>query len=133
MSQARPKLAVFVDHNVAESVARAFEAAGHSVRRLRGFLPTDAPDELVAATAAAAGEILVTHDRDFRQASKRAGISLQLQVRLSRIQLRCSETEAAARVTSAMSLVEHEWTHAQTHGDGVLRIEIGSSLIRTLR
>lgn len=133
MSQARPKLAVFVDHNVPESAARAFEVAGHKVRRLRGVLPTDAADGLVGATAAAAGEILITHDRDFRQASKRAGISERLQASLSRIQLRCSEPESALRVTAAMSLIEHEWNHAQAFGDGVLRVEINTSVIRTLR
>ena len=73
LSQGRPKLAIFVDHNVAESSARAFESAGHRVRRLRHTLPPDAPDDLVAATAAAAGEILLTHDKDFRQVARRAG------------------------------------------------------------
>lgn len=133
MSQARPKLAIFADHNVPESAARAFEAAGHKVRRLRGVLPTDAPDGLVGATAAAAGEILVTHDKDFRQATKRAGISEQLQASLSRIQLRCREHESAVRLTAAMSLIEHEWNHVQAFGDGVLRVEINTSVIRTLR
>lgn len=133
MSQARPKLAVFVDHNVAESAARAFEAAGHAARRLRHALPQDAPDDLVAATAAAADEMLLTHDKDFRQVARRAGSAVVHPKRLSIIGLRCPEFDAARRLTAVMSLIEHEWNYAIAFGNGLLHIEIHPTLIRVLR
>lgn len=133
MSATRPRLNFFIDHNVAESTARSFEAAGHTVRRLRTVIPSDSPDALVAAIAAASGEILVTHDLDFRAAAKRTGISKSVQRKLSKIQLSCRETEAAGRVTAAMSLIEHEWTYAIAFGIGILRIDINTSIIRIER
>jgi len=133
VSLVRPKLAIFVDHNVAESAARAFDAAGHSVRRLRHTLPPDAPDDLVAATAASAGEILLTHDKDFRQVARRAGSGVVHPKKLSIIGLRCPEFEAARRLTATMSLIEHEWNYAIGFGNGLMHVEIHLELVRLLR
>lgn len=129
----RPTLGLFVDQNVAESAARAFETAGHSVRRLSSVLPVDASDDLVAATALAASEILVTHDQHFRISPEKLGTMLKRHPGLSVIHLACAEPAAAARLKDAMSLLEHEWTHAHTRGSGVMRVEIRSLLIRIAR
>lgn len=129
----RPTLALFIDHNVAESAARAFEAAGHQARRLPTVLPTDSSDDLVAATALAAAEILVTHDTDFRIGPEKMGAKLKKHPGLSVVHLACAEPAAAARLKDAMSLLEHEWTYAHMRGAGVLRVEIGTLTIRIAR
>jgi predicted nuclease of predicted toxin-antitoxin system len=129
----RPILRFFLDHNVPESAARTFEDAGHEVRRLRRVLPIDAPDDLVAATAIVAGEILVSHDRDFKAMSKRLGLTNSSRTRLSLIKLSCPEPTSAARLLAAMSLIEHEWDYCQQHGSRMLRMEISAKVIRSER
>lgn len=55
----------FADHCVPNSVARALEAAGHEVMRLRDHLPQDTSDEAVISTAQRLGAVLLTLDSDF--------------------------------------------------------------------
>lgn len=83
--------------------------------------------------AAAAAEILVTHDTDFRIGPEKMGAKLRRLEKLSVVHLACPEPAAAARLTAIMSLIEHEWTHAHGFGTGVLRLEIRAGLIRIAR
>lgn len=132
MSQSGDRLRLFVDHNVAESAARVLESAGHALRRLRGVLPRDAPDDLVAATAIAAGEVLLTHDKDFKQLARRAGVTRRHFSKLDLIKLSCAEPDAAMRLAAFMSLIEHEWRYTRTHGMRMF-LDIGASAIRVER
>ena len=58
-------LRFFADHCVPNAVAETLEGEGHEVLRLRNHLPTDAPDEVVIATAQERGCILVSLNGDF--------------------------------------------------------------------
>ena len=132
MSPEENRLKLFVDHNVAESAARVFESAGHALRRLRRVLPRDAPDDLVAAMVVAAGEILITHDKDFKQLARRAGVARRHFDRLDLIKLSCAEFDAAKRLTAFMSLIEHEWRYTRAHGMRMF-LDIGAVALRVER
>lgn len=126
-------LQFFLDHNVAASVGRVLQQAGHEVVFLADVLPQDAEDKLVAAVAEQRGAVIVSHDRDFRQLAPRIGIGRAQYRKLSRVALTCTEPQAAGHVRTALALIEAEWTVAQAARDQRMIIEIGSSYIRTNR
>ena len=129
----RAVLCFFLDHNVAASVGRVLQQAGHEVVLLTDVLPQDAQDRLVAAVAEQQGAVLVSHDRDFRRLAPRIGIGRSQYRKLSRVALTCTEPQAAGRIQAALALIEAEWTIAQAARDQRMIIEIGSSYIRTNR
>lgn len=77
--------------------------------------------------------VLVSHDSDFKTLAPRASVGQRRFRTLSRIGLKCSEPQAAARIKVAMSLIEHEWKVAQASADKRMIVEIGHSVIRTIR
>jgi predicted nuclease of predicted toxin-antitoxin system len=124
----------FTDQNVPESVARTLAAAGYEVIRLREKIATNTPDPLVAAVAEANGAILVTMDRDFKSIVKRAGDGQQRYRKLSLLRFeKCRESQAAARLTSALSLIQHEWEHGNDKSDRRMFVVICTEVIRTHR
>ena len=100
---------------------------------LRDILPTNSPDPIVASVAELNGAILVSFDKDFKTLAPRIGIGQQRFRRLSRVQFRCNEPEAAQRLTLALPLIEFEWATAQTASDRRMIVEIGPTYLRTLR
>lgn len=123
----------FIDHCVPDSVGRVLKEAGHDVVLLRERLAPDTPDPLVAAAAEMQGAILVSIDSDFKKLAPRANLGQRRFQRLSRIALTCGEPQAAARMKQAISLIELEWSIAQQSRDPRMIIEIGRTVIRTLR
>jgi predicted nuclease of predicted toxin-antitoxin system len=128
----RPIILFFTDQNVPESVAKALEAAGHTVTRLRDVMPTDSADAVVAAACEQAGLVLLTHDNDFKNMAARMRISNRRFRKLSFIRLGCRESRSATRIQAALSLIEHEWEIAQAT-NGRLQIHLGDEVIRTSR
>jgi predicted nuclease of predicted toxin-antitoxin system len=109
---ARPKKGIpfFTDQNVPDSVGNVLSTAGHVVTRLRDVMETNTPDPLIFVACSRTGQVLVTHDTDFKQLSKKLQITQrQYHDSLHRIQLRCPEPQSAHRVTEALSLIEAEW------------------------
>jgi predicted nuclease of predicted toxin-antitoxin system len=123
----------FVGHCVPDAVGRALIAAGHEVVLLRTQLAPNSPDPLVAAVAAMNDAVLVSLDSDFKSLAPRAGVGKQRFRTLSRIGLKCSEPQAARRIATALSLIEHEWALAQRSSDKRMIVEIGQTTIRTIR
>lgn len=109
------------------------KAAGHEVILLRERLAPDAPDPLVAAVSEMHEAILVSMDGDFDALAPRAGIGRRRFGRLSRIGLKCNEPQAAARMESALTLIEHEWNGAQARSDKRIIIEVMNTVIRIIR
>lgn len=125
---------LFLDHNVPDSVARAFVQRGHEVVLLRDELPSDSPDELVATVSEQLGAVLVSCDTDFRRIAPRIPRGQRARFRrLSRISLECSGPRAARRVETAMSLIEHEFEIAQSSRDKRMHVVIRNDVIRTHR
>ena len=77
--------------------------------------------------------VLVSHDSDFKTLAPRAGVGKSRFRKLSRIGLKCNEPQAAGRIKVAMSLIEHEWEVAEHSSDKRMIVEIGYSVIRTIR
>lgn len=128
-----PPIPFFTDQNVADSAGNFLREWGHDLTRLRDCLATDTKDPLVALACAEGGHVLVSHDNDFRGVARRLQLTQRgHQNHLHRIDLRCSEPEAEARLRSAIGLIESEWTLALTEGRPMV-IEIYSSSIRVHR
>jgi predicted nuclease of predicted toxin-antitoxin system len=122
----------FTDNNVPESVPLFLERVGHEVTRLRDVMPTETEDPVIEVACSRSGQVLVTHDKDFRTATKRLGISRREYAhKLHRIQLRCEEPRSASRIEDTMSLIEHEWLLIRP--DRPMIIEVLDEIIRIVR
>lgn len=134
MTGERPKLKVFLDAGVPDSVGEIFRQGGHEVLLHRDHLPEKSPDQLVCAVSELNDCILVAFDGDMRQIAKQHGISGGRFRSLNLIKLSCFEPHAAKRVAAAMSLLEHEWDYGTKSGaTRTLFVEILDNVIRTVR
>jgi hypothetical protein len=129
----RPRLRFFLDNCVPDSVGKILGAAGHIVIYQRDALIRDAPDILVALASAANDAVLVTFDRDHKAIASRFSVSNRRLRKLSRIDLRCTEPQAANRVEAGLTLIEAEWVLAHEANDRRLFIEIQSGAFKTVR
>ena len=117
-----------------ESVAKALEAAGREVIRLRTKTAPDSPDTLVAAVAEANSAVLVTMDGDFKSIAARTGIGQRRYRKLSLVRFeKCREARAADRLNSALSLIDHEWMCGNGERDRRMFVVIMPEAIRTHR
>lgn len=127
------RLKFFLDEGVPDSVGRALETLGHEVTLLReSGLARGSPDQLVCAYAEINEAILIALDGDMKKLAQTHGAGARRFRKLNLIKLSCPEPEAAKRIQSAMSLIEHEWMV----GEGETRrlyIEIQKTTIRTMR
>ena len=123
----------FVDNCVPDSVARVLREAGHDVILLRDMLPTDSPDQVVARVSEVLDAVLISFDKDFKALAPRMGLGQNRFRTLSRIGFDCKDPQAARRIQTALSLIEHEWNVAQSAGDKRMIVEIGETIIRTIR
>lgn len=96
-------------------------------------MPDDSVDPVVAITCSVNGLVLITHDKDFRQLSKRLQVTQRQYRRLHRIQLRCEEANSAKRIQQALSLIESEWLLVEKSIDQQMIIEITDTSIRIVR
>lgn len=123
----------FTDHNVADSAGTMLVTLGHQLTRLRDCMLPDTKDPLVALACAEGGHVLVTHDTDFRAISARLNIRQeQFQRLLHRVELKCFEPRAAARLKDSMTLIESEWAIAKATGAAMV-IQVFESSIRIQR
>ena len=123
-----------LDENVANSVSVYLRESGFEVEYIRDLVPTGSVDPLVAVVAEDHHAVLVSHDGDFQKIAPRIPDGQRRRFReLSRISLRCSEYNAAARFEKAMSLVVSEFQIAQDSRDKRMHLTIGESFIRTDR
>jgi predicted nuclease of predicted toxin-antitoxin system len=130
MATAAP-IPFFTDHNVPDSVGAAIVAANHTLTRLRECMSPDSDDKLIAVTCARSGQVLVSHDNDFKEITKRLQLT-RFKNSLHRIDLKCSGPVAAGRMRDVLSLIEHEWFHARLLGIPML-VTVGSDWIRVRR
>lgn len=134
MSKRAPKMRFFTDQNVPESVNRVLEDGGYEVVRLREKTAVNSPDTLVAAVSEANHAVLVTHDSDFKSVAQRQGIGRRRFRELSLLRFEgCRESNAAQRLSSALSLVEHEWKVGGGDRDRRMFVVVTAQSIRTHR
>ena len=129
----RGAIPFFTDHNVPESACASLADYGHKLTRLRDCMATDSKDPLVALACTNSGQVLVTHDRDFRDLAKRLKITKkQYHNKLHRLQLMCDEPISAQHLKECMKLVESEWKLAIGRGKPLV-VELYSHFIRIYR
>lgn len=122
----------FTDQNVPDSVGNALKDAGHKLTRLRDVMDVRTADPIIAVACSEHGQVLVSHDNDFRSVAKRLNVTQrQYQKSLHRIQLRCPEPLSAKRVTDALSVIQAEW--GLVLPDRPMVIEINTSSIKICR
>lgn len=75
-------------------------------------MAVDTVDPVIAAVCADYGQVLISHDGDFRRISRRLKITNRTyQNSLHRIGMRCPEPNSAKRIIEALPLIEFEWAH----------------------
>src|SRR6266699_3215802 len=127
-----PIIPFFTDHNVPESVAEYLLSVKHEVTRLRDVMSPDSSDPVIAVACSRHGQVLISHDNDFRQTAKRLRITQrQYQDSLHRVLLRCDEPKSAKRIQQALTVIEREWIDLE-EGRAMV-IEIGNQYIRINR
>jgi hypothetical protein len=107
--------------------------AGHIVIFLRDCIATGSPDDLVCVAAEENQAILVACDGDMKQMVKKFGVSNGRFKKLSLVKISCKSPQAAARMKSALSLVQHEWNFNSESAVRRLYVEIKSATISTNR
>ena len=109
----RPPIRFFTDQNVADSAGNALKCRGYELVRLRECMATDSKDPVVALTCLHGGYVLVSHDTDFKAVAKRLAMTQRYyRQHLHRIDLKCTEPEAANRLAEAIGIIENEWSLA---------------------
>lgn len=92
----------------------------------------ESSDPVIAVACSRNGQVLISHDNDFRTGAIRLNITQrQYQNSLHRIHLRCDEPKSAKRIQQALPLIEREWI--ELAGDRPMVIEIGNQYIRINR
>lgn len=125
---------LFTDQNVPESVPKLLEEAGYEVVRLREKTATSSPDNLVAAVSEANEAVLISHDTDFKTIVQRQGIGQRRFRTLSLLRFeKCRESQAADRLSCALSLIEHEWAVGNGEKDRRMFVVVTAQTIRTHR
>jgi predicted nuclease of predicted toxin-antitoxin system len=105
-----------VDNNVPRSVTYLLRDRGHEATEVRAVLGQDAPDDAVAAYAAARGLIVVTHDRGLARRALRA--------RLPHLWLRTREPKDRDRVAETVDEV------AAAFAGEAIRVRLFAAVLR---
>jgi predicted nuclease of predicted toxin-antitoxin system len=122
-----------LDENVPHSVITVLVQCGHTVELATNVTPPGSPDPIVAAASEELGAVLISADSDFKSIAPRIHVGRIRFRRLSRIALKCNETQSAQRLEKAMSLIEAEYEIAKNSADKRMIVAIGKSWIRTDR
>lgn len=122
----------FMDHCVPASTSKLLVAAGHDVILLKDCMPTDTKDPVIAIACAENARVLVTHDKDFKQISKKLNIVKREFALLHRVSMRCDDPLSAARMQDALSLIEWEWDRCGC-GTQQMIIEVTNATIKVIR
>lgn len=128
----RQVIPFFTDQNVPDSLGETLLSAGHVLTRLRDVMDTTSADPVIGVACARGGQVLVTHDKDFRTLAKRLQITQrEYHKSLHRILMRCPEPKSAQRMKEALSIIEFEWQWVKP--DRPMVIEIGDQFIKVCR
>lgn len=123
-----------LDENVPKSVQTQLVKLGYKCSFSREFIPLGSVDQLVAFLSEQKGCILVSFDGDFKKVAPKIPKGQRKRFRkLSRIQLHCTEFQAAERLNRAIGLIENEYIIAQNSSDQRMIVEVGKSFIKTMR
>lgn len=114
----------FLDHNVAEQVAEFLIEQGFQTTRLTEVLVEDTEDQVVATHCIESGDVLLTHDNDFKTMRKRLMIGNRRFKRLHVILLSCSNARARQRLEFSMPIIVALWDQIQSEAHRPLKMQI---------
>jgi predicted nuclease of predicted toxin-antitoxin system len=114
----------FLDHNVAEQVAEYLIESGFQTTRLREVLVENTEDPVVATHCIQTGDVLLTHDNDFKTMRKRLMIGNRRFRRLHVILLSCPNARARQRLAFSMPVVLALWEQIQADAHRPLKMQI---------
>lgn len=125
---AKKPIPFFTDNDVEDAVGDFLRDSGHTVQRLREVMLHDSPDPIVDANCRENGLVLITHNyKHFKRIAhdlRQAGIGLKP---LSRIDMECHQSEAVARLSGLLPIIEAEWMRKEGVG---MRISICKATVR---
>ncbi len=126
-----PPPTFFLDHNVAKQVGDYLEEQGFQVTFLKDVMVEDTEDPIVAAYCDQSGDILLTHDTDFKSMRRRLLLGNRFR-RLSCVLLTCTQARALERMRVALPLIVFTWNRV---GDGEhrpLKMHLQTGSVRIL-
>ena len=124
----------YLDENVAASVQRVLETAGHSVVWTREITSEGVADDVVAAVAESAVATLVSHDKDFKKIAPRIPDGQRRRFRrLSMIRLSCKKPRAAERIATVLPYIEFDYGQRESLPDRRSIIEVKTDLVSIWR
>lgn len=129
----KPRLRFFLDEGVPRAVGRVLEGFSHEVIYLHQSISPGSSDIVVCAAAEANDAILVAIDGDMREIAKGHGISGGRYKKLSLIKLSCNETQAAARISQFIALIEEEWRLSESKTARRMFVDLSDSRITIFR
>lgn len=98
----------FLDHNVAKQVGDYLHGEGFQVTFLKDVMAENAEDPVVAAYCIEKGDILLTHDNDFKSMRRRLLIGNRFSA-LNCVVLACTPAIALARLQFALPHIQFVW------------------------
>jgi predicted nuclease of predicted toxin-antitoxin system len=119
-----PDPTFFLDHNVAEQVAEYLNSVGFQTTRLKDVLVENTEDPVVATHCIQTGDVLVTHDNDFKTMRKRLLIGNRRFRTLHVVLLSCPNARARQRLEHSMPVLLAVWQQIQTQAHRPLKIQI---------
>lgn len=119
-----PEPTFFLDHNVAEQVAHYLTEAGFEVTRLKDVLVENTEDPVVATHCIQTGQVLVTHDNDFKTMRKRLLVSDRRFRTLHVILLSCPNARGRDRLAFAMPIILAVWQQIQAQAHRPLKVQV---------
>jgi predicted nuclease of predicted toxin-antitoxin system len=121
-----------LDENVSQDVADLLVEQGHKAEFIREYVFPGSPDQVVATASEELQSVLVSFDGDFETISPRIAKGQRRRFRrLSRIWMRCSEPQAAHRLSKGLDFVAREFDLVTPSTP--MRLTIGGSYFRTDR
>jgi predicted nuclease of predicted toxin-antitoxin system len=133
VTAARPVLKLFLDEGVPDSVGHVFMEAGHQVAFLNKTIARGSSDHLVCVIADINDAILVALDGDMKRIAQGYGVGSRKFLKLGLVKISCFEPDAANRVRTAMTLIEHEWMFTESKAGRRIFVEISDAVIRSFR
>ena len=123
-----------LDEGVPVSVGSVLEDAGHDVILFdNSGLAKGTPDPVVCAAAESHDAVLVAADHDMKTLARGHGITKARFKTLGLVRFECKKPDCSARISIALSLIEHEWGKVADGSCERLFVVIGDNAIRTHR
>lgn len=123
-----------LDECIPESALRALVEMNFQAEMITDHIAPQSPDQLVAATASAAGAIIVSHDRDFKKIISRRPNGQQARYPNAHlVKMECKQPRIADRLRMSMPLIQSKFTARQGMRDRRMILWIKTDMVTVWR